>query len=204
MVVLIVLAAVFLLILVLLLMPVSADIEYRDDFLVTVRYCGIRVYRSEQKVKEAHKKPEGKDKKPDKKAKKQSYISEVFKKKGKIEGIKFCFALFRLAFSKTVYVLKKIKFKRFELDISVASDDAAKTAVTYGALCGAIYPALDLLKINTSFDIKKVNVYTDFDKLSPEIKVSLNLKLRLIFAVIVLISTLVSYLRLKKESEKNG
>ena len=193
---------------ILLIIPVSADIGYRDIFAVSVKYGGIKVFDSTKpkKVKSvaADKKEPGKPREKGKKPKKDNFITKIFKEKGKIEGVKFCLALIKLAFSRIIWVIKKIKFKKLFLDISVASDDAANTAISYGALCAAVYPLVNFIDQNTGFGVKKVNIYTDFDKLSPEIEVSVSAKTRLIYAVIAAVSMLFAYLRLKKESDKNG
>lgn len=192
---------------VLLIIPVSADIGYRDKLAVAVKYGGIKVFDSAKPKKDkpatAKKQPE-KPAKAEKKPKKDNFITKIFKEKGKIEGVKFCFSLIKLALSRIIWVIKKIKFRKLFLDISVASDDAANTAISYGTLCAAVYPLVNFIDQNTGFDVKKVNIYTDFDKLSPEIEISVSAKTRFIYAVVAAVSMLFAYLRLKKESDKNG
>ncbi|MBR4761006.1 MAG: DUF2953 domain-containing protein [Clostridia bacterium] len=204
---LIIIVAVFAFIALLLLIPISAEVSFHDEFFAVIRYGGIKIFKS-GKNKKTQGKPAGEDeasKKQEKsKPEKQGFIATVFKEKGKIAGLKFCFSLFELALKKIVWVLKRIKFKKFYLDISVASDDAAHTAIAYGALCAVAYPAVNLIERYSSFDIKKINIYTDFDKLSPEIEGSIQLKTRLIFALIAAVSLFFAYLKLKKESDKNG
>ena len=195
--------------LILLLLPLSADIAYFDKLKITLRYAGIKVYGSKNEKTappdKATEKSEKRESKPTKeKPKKESYISKIFADKGKIEGIKFLFGLIKAALSKIIWVIRKIKFRELFLDISVASEYAADTAVTYGAVCAVVYPVINLLDLNTFFTVKKVSIYTDFDKLSPEIKASISLKTRLIYAVIAAVSLLFEYLRIKKESDKNG
>ena len=74
----------------------------------------------------------------------------------------------------------------------------------YGTVCAAVYPVINVIDQNTDLGIKKVNIYTDFDKLSPEIEASVSLKTRLIYAVIAAATLFFEYLRIKKESDKNG
>lgn len=189
----------------LLVIQVSVDINYRDKLLVSVRYAGIKVFDGSKPKKEKPAKESKKQEKPAAdKPKKKNFVSEIFRKNGKIEGVKFIFGVLKITLSRIIWMLKKIKFRNLYLDISVASDDAANTAVTYGAVCAAVYPVINLLEQNTGFFAKEINIYTDFEKLSPEIKAAISLKTRLIYALITLIFWLTAFLKLKKESGKNG
>ncbi|MBR6903051.1 MAG: DUF2953 domain-containing protein [Clostridia bacterium] len=209
MIALYIIGGIVLLLLLLLIIPVSADTMYKDKFTVSVIYGGIKVFDSSKPKKQKPQKPqisESNQEKPtaEEKQKKENFITKIFNEKGKIEGIKFLVALIKLAVSRIIWMLKKIKFRQFLLNISIASDNAANTAISYGAVCAAVYPTINLLDQNTDLSVKKVNIYTDFDKLSPEIETAISVKTRLIYAVIALISMLFAYLKLKKESDKNG
>ncbi|MGN0656704.1 MAG: DUF2953 domain-containing protein [Ruminiclostridium sp.] len=59
-------------------------------------------------------------------------------------------------------LFKKIKFRNLYIDWVVGSDDAAKTAIKYGAGCAAIYPLMEWL--TTYFDVipREVNIEADF------------------------------------------
>ncbi|MBO4433541.1 MAG: DUF2953 domain-containing protein, partial [Clostridia bacterium] len=133
----------------------------------------------------------------------ENFITRIFKEKGKIGGLKFCFSVLKAALSKIIWVIKKISIKKMFLDITVSSEDAAKTAVTYGTVCAAVYPVVALIKENTKIGVSEVNVSTDFDKISPIIKAAITFKTRLIYAVIAAVSLFFKYLQIKKESEKN-
>ena len=203
-----IICGIFLFFFILLLIPAGAEISYFDKFKITLRYAGIKVYDSDKKEKppqQANISHYDHESKPHKgKSKKQNFISKIFAQKGKIEGIKFCFRLIKVALSKIIWVIRKIKFRELFLDITVSSDDAANTAVTYGAVCATVYPVINLIDCNTSLGVKKVNIHTNFDKTSPEIKASVRANTRLIYAVIAAVSLLLPYLRIKKESDKNG
>ncbi|MBO4733470.1 MAG: DUF2953 domain-containing protein [Clostridia bacterium] len=188
---------------VLLLIPVSAEISYIDDFNLRVKYGVIKVFDNAKPKKEKKAKPKKPKGDRAEKGKKESFISRIFKEKGKIGGIKFCFAILKAVFSKLIWVLKKISFKKLFLDITVSSDDAANTAVTYGAVCAAVYPVIALIKENTKIGVSEVNVSTDFEKISPVVKAAVAVKTRLLYAVIAAVALLAEYLRISKESERN-
>ena len=209
MIALYIIGGIILLLLLLLIIPVSADMRYKDKFTVSVIYGGIKVFDSSKPKKQKPQKPEKPESEQEiptteKTQKKENFITKIFNEKGKIEGIKFLGSLIKIAVSRIIWIIGKIKFRQFFLDISVASDDAANTAISYGAVCAAVYPIINLLDQNTGLSVKMVNIYTDFDKLSPEIEAAISVKTRLIYAVIALISMLFAYLKLKKESDKNG
>lgn len=203
MIALYIIGGIVLLLLLLLIIPVSADMMYKDKFTVSVIYGGIKVFDSSKPKKQKPKKPENlksEQEKPteQKKQKKENFITKIFNEKGKIEGIKFLGSLIKIAVSRIIWIIGKIKFRQLFLNISIASDDAANTAISYGAVCAAVYPTINLLDQNTDLSVKKVNIYTDFDKLSPEIEAAISVKTRLMYAVIALISILFAYLKLKK------
>ena len=194
----------------LLIIHVTAEIGYHDTFIARVKYGFITVFDTEKpskpkkpkKAKKEKKKSESpKDGKP--KKKKEGFITRIFKEKGKIGGIKFCFAVIKAGLIRIIRLIKKIEFKKFCLDITVSSDDAADTAIAYGTVCAAVYPVVAIIKENTEIGISEIYISTDFDKLSPEIKAQITVKMRLIYALIAALSFIFAYLRIKKESEKN-
>ena len=192
----------------LLIIPISVELRFHDEVSALVRYGGIKVFDTSknpektEKLAAAHVKKNTGDGKKAKKPKKKSFIAEIFEKKGKIEGIKLCARLIKAVLLKTVWVIKRIKFRNLFLDICVSTDDAANTAIVYGEVCAVVYPVINLIDNMTTLTVKKVNVRTDFDKLSPDIEAAVLLKTRLIYGLIALISLYFTYLKLKKESDK--
>ena len=76
-------------------------------------------------------------------------------------------------------LFKKIKFRNLYIDWVVGSDDAAKTAIKYGAACAAIYPLMEWL--TTYFDVvpKEVNIEADFSAEKDDIFAYCNISLRI-------------------------
>ena len=206
-----IICGILLFLIVLLLIPVSVEAGYFDSFSARIRYGGIKVLDTSKVKKPKKEKPKKKEKKKpksDKKAKsespkKENFITRIFKEKGKIGGVKFCFAVLKAALSKTVWLIKKISIEKMFLDITVSSEEAAATAVTYGTVCAAVYPVIAVIKENTKIGVSEVNISTDFDKISPIVKAAITFKTRLIYAVIAAVSLFFRYLQIKKESEKN-
>lgn len=76
-------------------------------------------------------------------------------------------------------LFKKIKLRNLYIDWVVGSDDAAKTAIKYGAACAAIYPLMEWL--TTYFDVvpKEVNIKADFSAEKDDIFAYCNISLRI-------------------------
>ena len=202
MIALYIIGGIILLLILILIIPISADIRYKDELFVKVKYGSIGVFDSSQHNPENEKeKPSVKKENKKAKEKKENPITKIFNEKGKIEVIKFLACLIKYAISRIILV---ISFRKFFVKIVVSSDDAANTAIAYGAVCAAVYPIINIFEQNTNLSVKEVGIYTDFEKISPEIETAVTLKTRLIYAVIAGISLLLEYLRIKKESDKNG
>lgn len=60
-------------------------------------------------------------------------------------------------------IFRKIRFDRVYVDITVGGDDAAKTAISYGAHCAAIDGLTAFLDNTVSFKAEKIGIRADFD-----------------------------------------
>lgn len=148
-----IISGILLFLLILLFIPVSADMIYEDKFSFSIKYGGVKVFDSTKQKTEKPPKP-GEDKPQEKeqeKPKKENFLTKTFNKKGKIEGVKFLAQLIKIALSRILWVIRKVKFRKFFLSIGISSDNAANTAIAYGAVCAAVYPIINLLDLNTNF-----------------------------------------------------
>lgn len=66
-------------------------------------------------------------------------------------------------FARIFKLLRKGVFKRFTLGITVGDDDAADAAMTYGTVCGTVYPTLTMLDSVMKFKHRDVDIRCDFD-----------------------------------------
>lgn len=197
---LIIISAVILLILLLLFLPLSLDIKYSDGFFLTVRLAGIGIYKLEpgKDIKE-HKK----DEESDKKAEKQT--DNAFKKLKDKKGFKA--AVCEIAdFSKALLLkikkqLRHIKINKLCIGIRIAAEDAALTAVYYGAVCSAVYPVLSLLDTLSSVKMKQIDIRADFTSSKPEFAFSATVKLQLFFLLAVAFAALSEFNKFKTRNE---
>ena len=197
---LIIVSAVILLIALLLFLPISLDIMYTDDFFMTVRFAGIRIFKIEPG--KDIKKPKS-DAESDKKAEKQA--ENPFKKLNREKGFRVALGEIT-AFVKALILriknqLRHIRITRLCLGINVATDDAALTAIYYGAVCSAVYPILSLLDSLSSIAFKQIDIRADFESTKPGLAFSARIKLQLFFLLAAAFAALSEFNKFKKRNE---
>lgn len=191
-------AVILILLLLLLMLPVTGDIEFDGEFKLILRVLGIKVYSSDKdKKKSKSKEPPNKEQPPQKKSK----FDELKEKYGFTGALKYGAKLINLTLKRIAWFIKRLKFRKFMLLITVASDNAAKTGIEYGVVCTAVYPIITYLETNADFKAKKIDINADFDVTNPDIKFSVSIKTGIIMAVFTVVSALRQYKHLVKESE---
>ncbi|MDE7234256.1 MAG: DUF2953 domain-containing protein, partial [Ruminiclostridium sp.] len=73
---------------------------------------------------------------------------------------------------------KKIRVSDLYIDYGVATDDAAKTAIKYGTVCAALYPAIEWLTTYFTVHARRVHVEADFSEEIDDIFAYCKIKLR--------------------------
>lgn len=199
-----------LIIFLLTILPVTVDIDYSSEFFYRIKYAGIVLFDNRKRFKIKAKKRKKKKEKPKKEEpdlkgeKKENFFKTLCNEKGFFEAVKYCARFLGIILKKFMWLIKRFKFKKFKLEIIVASDDAANTALEYGGVCSAVYPIVSLLESNINLSLKSINISADFNKIKPEIKTSASVTTRLIFWIVALVAVFNEYLKLKrKESENN-
>ena len=76
-------------------------------------------------------------------------------------------------------LFKKIRWYNIYIDWVVATDDAAKTALTYGSICSFLYPFFEWLTTYFTAHVKEINIEPDFSKEKSDIFIYFVIKLRL-------------------------
>lgn len=200
MIALTIISAVVLLIVLLLFLPISLDIKYTDSFFMTVRFAGIRIYKIEPG--KDIKKPKA-DAESDKKAEKQA--ENPFKKLNREKGFRVALSEITSFVKALILRIKKqlrhIKITRLCLGINVATDDAALTAIYYGAVCLAVYPILSLLDSLSNIALKQIDIRADFESAKPDFAFSARVKLRLFFLLAAAVAALSEFNKFKTRNE---
>ena len=226
MIALYIILAVIALIVILFSIKVSVTAVYDETFTLDVKWLFIkfRIYPEdeEKKAKKEAKKAEKEQKKKNSKKEKTEKEkteepsqpkSNIFKDFYNNQGFAATVNLIRTAaaqlggFLKGVYRAFVIENLTVLLRVS-AGDDAAQTAIKYGKVCSAVYPAMGFICSNMKVKQYDVNVVPDF--ISAEntatFKLSLSVRpIKLTNAVIVLAFRLIFkvLLKLLKGSKKN-
>jgi hypothetical protein len=206
-----VVALLILLTVILLFCSVVAVIEYDGDFRARAKYAGFTLFDSknldspEGKPKKAAKseKQRKKLKKAKKtgtaiaKEKKQSFAKQIMEKSGLdeiVEDVKkankrsFDFELYKLIYdsmkSPVKHLVSKVRITHLRLVCVVATGDAMKTALLYGAQSAAISGGLAWVSSVMTLKAKEVKVTADFAKEKTEITMKCKVKIRVITAVV--------------------
>lgn len=124
-------------------------------------------------------------------------IGENIKKQGFTSTIESFFSTVSGLFRRVKYLLPHCRIQKFSLTIINATDDSALTAITYGAICGIVYPVLNYLFAVTKqkSGCDDINISCNFD--SSESEFSFNIKFSLTAFFV-----LIAYLKLAAEHYK--
>lgn len=159
------------LLILLLILPVFVRIRYREELTVCVRVFGIPVYRysSSEEKSDKPKKPKKQKKKerdkPKKTKEKGGFFSDLAKDL-RAEGVSAVLgtvkALASLAVGALKRVLRAITVDRLQLQLLIASEDAAATAINTGRVCAVLYPSLSAIQCALRIRHRAVTVVPDY------------------------------------------
>ena len=178
MIALYIIAGVLALLVLLLLIPVRLSLVYSDDLSLTASYLFFRfpIYPKEKKVRLSDYTPR-KIRKRKRKAKKKRRLENVAakakakKKKTLEQKLRQLRLLLHILKDTYESILSAVRVRVLRLYITVATDDAAKTAILYGVAAQSTAYLLTLLQTYTKTAAKRdrVNVIADFCKEESEI-----------------------------------
>lgn len=180
----IIVGGIFAVILLLSLGRVTVIFDYKDDLILTVKYLFIPIMKIPADKPKKEKKPKKAKKSAKKKDEAENSQKTEEKPKKKLE-LADILEVAKLAVNSVGKPLKKI-IKRtiiahLSLNISVGGEDAAKTAISFGATNFAVGSALGWL--DTFFTLKKpddINITADFA--SEETKIDCYCEIKLVLA----------------------
>lgn len=189
MVFLYILLALFVIIFAVSLLPISAEIEFREGLEVTVKIAEIRVYSYPPAMKKILKKEKKKSEKIQKPKEEKSNKKDLLKNLNDILAFAF------KSIKRVGRMLSHLKLKKLDFYLTVSSDDAFNTSIYYGELCSVVYPLNAL--ICSAVDRKKVNmsVSANYDVINPELKFYFSASIRIFFAVVAAIMILSDFLK---------
>ncbi|MBQ3058356.1 MAG: DUF2953 domain-containing protein [Clostridia bacterium] len=195
MIALYIIGGILLLIALLLLLPITAQIKFENDFFLKIKFLGLTVYelKNEKEEKAETEKPKEKSEESKPKEKEQGIFFRLKAKHGFKGAIKEIFNFVGKVISEVKPQLLKIKFRKFKLDLIVVGSDAAMTALEYGAVCGIVYPVLSFIDQNLNINLKQINVSAGFKHLDSQFSVSFNAKANALLLLIIAFKALKEY-----------
>lgn len=195
-----ILLAISALIFLVLALRVNINIRYENELTVYLRvlFVRIKLFPQNDKGFSAKKYDKKLKKNQDKPSVKLKEKSEADKEKAELSEticiITDTVKVFFKAFSKHLHV------KLAKIHIIVATPDAAKTAILYGAVSGAAACLLDLLDEITNLDKVKnssIVIEPDFVAQKSDVRINITLYMSILGALITLVKTLLKYINLK-------
>ncbi len=175
-----IIVAVLILIAVVLLLPFSLEIAFLENFKFKVKFLGLSIYKHKEKAsKSESKSDEAEKEKSD--AKPKSLFSRFKKKYGFFGTVKEFLAFFKDILSVIKPLIPHIKIRKVKLSVTVASTDAAQTAIEYGAVCTAVYPLLSFLESVADIGYKKIDIKSDFENTEPHFSFSAKVSFKLCY-----------------------
>ena len=83
------------------------------------------------------------------------------------------------------------------MDINVSGSDAAQTAISYGAVCSAVYPAVSFITTKIETEKNQVNIKPDYDEGKTKAFLFAELKILPLHLMSVLISVIKYLVKIK-------
>lgn len=171
---------------VLLPSKVKVRIGYiENEFVLSFKLLFFKYTVSPEKRK---KKKKAEAKKPEKTEKKKK--GGFFKSQTSDFGVYDYIELIKIILEKFV---AKIYFEKLDVDITVASDDAAQTALNFGRLNAAIYPLVGLINGHKKIKSLHIGITPDFTKTNSVYNAEAVAYIR-IYNVIAAVISIIKYL----------
>lgn len=149
-------------IVVLFLIPVRVTAHYEGSFEMYVKYLflKIKLFPKEEKEKKPKKEKKDKDDKPKKEEKPKEKGDNIFLTFYKNQGFEGVIRLIADALNAVGGmfggIFKHFVFRELYLEMKIAGSDAAETAIKYGKISSAVFPAMGLLCSKAR--VKKYNI----------------------------------------------
>ncbi len=179
MIALYIISAVILFIFIMLFSSISIVVSSNGNFAVKIRYLFFtypfksRDFKTKDKNIDKIKKP------------KENSIKKLLKTRGITDTLGVFSDIIKLVFLRLGNSVKHLRVIRFQLNLSVATDDPHKTAVEYGTACSLVYPIISNIQQKVHWNIKKTNIVvkSDFSTTEPKIELNTKIKIRMVYVI---------------------
>lgn len=195
---LIIAAILLCILLILLLSSLKITLNICDGVEFKINFLGINIFN----LKKKHKRKKQKNGKEDKKL--IGVLKEYTKDKSRKKLVEEILYILKEICVKFGRLLKRIRFIKLDFDLTVASGDAATTAIRYGSICSVVYSICGMLESTYNFDAKKIKVTADFTSEQMKLELKSVIKVRLIHLINFALSSVFSIIKMKIGEVKNG
>lgn len=118
-----------------------------------------------------------------KQTKKEGYFKKLYSEDGLLDGTVKLLSTVKEVISKLFALVSECEIENLNLDITVAASEPSNTAIYYGGVCAAVYPAIGLLNGLATVKKQNVNIKADYDAKVPNIDFVVIIKLRVFKAL---------------------
>ena len=214
-----ILGIILILILLLLFCPIAVKISFDNELKLSVGYIFplIRIPLAkgeEQDPEKARKKAEKQKKKEEKKRKKaeknkdkakqteeekKASLFSRIKSKGLGGIIELLKELAEIVTTTVKKITSHLVIYKMDLELAIASEDAAQTAMNYGYACSAVFPLVSVIEQNVKKCRHRENIYPVFTRTDTQVYFVMKLRIIPIFLLSALLSALFRSVKLYKE-----
>lgn len=187
---LIIVAIIFTILFAIIFSSVKFVFSYNESFSLSVRFMSFVIYRfnSDKNIEKSDK-----EKSSDFKGK----IRKVTNTSKNYDDLMAIIEILKSLINEFKKLLKHLIFKDFKFSINVAGDDAADTAIKYGAVCSALYPVATLLNNCLNFKPDNISVFSDFTGQKTDYYLKGQVSVKLIYLIIFAVSSLVDIIKIR-------
>lgn len=189
-----IIGAVVAIIIIFLNIPIVLQFKADDKTDFSIKFLFFKIYPL---------KPKNIKNKGKKKSKKPNYLEKLIEKKGFKSAVDEIISYLKIIFNALKGVHKKIKIDSFDCRITVATNDAAETAIAYGAVCAAVYSLMGFLSSVINFNYKDIIINSNFDNDKYDLYLFFKLKIKIFHIITIIIKMLFDLIKNKKEVLSN-
>lgn len=202
----IILAVIAALIAAVMFVPIYARVRYDGTLTVRLRVWGIPItlLPSDEDEEQEEPAPSTPRKKTSKTAELKRELSRSFREDGVGATLRYLGELASMASQAIGRLLRSVTVDRLRLEMRISAVDAADTAVRYGEVCAALYPALAVVERAMRVRRREVRVEPGFLADGSAVFADIRLHIWVYRAAGAAIALLWRYLTMNKEGIDNG
>lgn len=188
------------LIVILLLLPINAKLEYSSGGYVLIKYLFFKyeIPLKDWQNKEDEIEPQNETK--DKDEEKTSFLKNLVNKKGIVEAVSILVDSLKTLILAVLDFCGNVKVSDFRFSLTVGQGDAAETGIVYGACSAVCYTALAALNAVFEIDNQKIDISADFDHEVLDVRLYAVMKITLFKAIKAAIRALLTLSKAKINS----